>query len=73
MAHNITPEDSVASVNYPEPTEPGFYYHPGSNNTLIYCLDYLGNWWAITSSPIMERCHWSYIEQSLSVETLVKL
>lgn len=74
MAHNITPSDDIVSTHRAhQPTEPGFYKYEGARGSLIFCLDSFGNWWAVTDSPSVTRCVWAYIEQGLSVETLVRV
>lgn len=75
--------DTYVSDPVPEPTELGFYRYDGGRQTMIFLLtaihdpavfdEYARQWWVIFDNGSMDKCHWGYIEQALSVYKLVKI
>lgn len=67
----------------PEPTELGFYRYDGGRQNMIFLLtavhdpvvfgEYARQWWIIFDNGSMDKCHWGYIEQALSIYKLVKI
>lgn len=56
-----------------EPKEPGFYAYTGGNQIMVFLLDHSGQWHAIFENASVDPCAWEYIEQALSVYSLVRI
>jgi len=65
--------DNLVSPEVKPPTKPGFYRYSGGNQVMIFLLLPSGQWYTIFDNGQMDACAWGYIEQALSVWTLVRI
>jgi len=56
-----------------EPTTPGWYAYSGGAQTMVFYRDTQGKWSVHASNGEVSECDWGYIDQALSVWTLVPI